>query len=137
MPKRQTFEQFVADIVAKEGPECNGDTFPVQDLPKSTERMRVVCGVHGEYEITPSGRKRGQRCNNCWESRRGQSIKLTIDDVFDRLRNLVPQHPDTLDFTKSVLSYKGGDAIINYYCHVVDPKVVKSMVKVLSESRIY
>lgn len=138
---RQTKEEFLAKLVAKEGPEMRGDTFP-NPLPLANEKMVVVCKVHGKYQIRPGLRMYGQRCKKCWDNRRvsqphSYSTKgASLDDILKRIESLKEEHPKTfefLDFTKSQITSikninptaKGGRAVMSFVCHCVDPTTGK------------
>lgn len=90
MSKQSTQEQFI-----EKSKQLYGDKYDYSKVvyTKSSDKVCIICSIHGDFYKTPNKHLQGQGCPVCGRN----STKLTSDEFIKRARSV---HGDTYDYSK-------------------------------------
>ena len=94
MGKKLTQLEFIEKIKKTHG---NKYDYSKVEYNGSGEKICIICPEHGEFWQIANEHSRGAWCPVCWEKRRGQSIKLDLDDFLVRAKKI---HGDKYNYSK-------------------------------------
>lgn len=83
--------------------------YSLVEYRKSSEKVKIICPIHGEFEQTPNKHLSGQGCKQCGRNR----TKLGRDTFVDRARAI---HGNKYDYSK--VDYKRSDEKVEIICPV-------------------
>ena len=83
--------------------------YSLVEYRKSSEKVKIICPIHGEFEQTPNKHLAGQGCKQCGRNR----TKLGKDVFMDRARMV---HGNKYDYSK--VDYKRSDEKVEIVCPV-------------------
>jgi hypothetical protein len=89
--------------------EVHGDTFDYSKsvYRSSSEKIIIICKIHGEFEQTPSSHKNGQGCQKC------AGFGFNTPEHIEKFREI---HGDTYDYSKS--AYRSNHKKIIIVCKI-------------------
>jgi len=124
--QKQQAEQDLIDFVLT----VDGITLhPDSKYIESRTNIMLLCDRHGDFEATPDNFKRGTRCPDCWEERKGQARIATAKKEFET----IVEYLDEIDFAGNY-DYIDNDTEVNLTCSIhkdfkVKPYNLKGTIK--------
>lgn len=94
MGKKLTQLEFIKKIKKTHG---NKYDYSKVEYNGSGEKICIICPEHGEFWQIANEHSRGAGCPLCWEKRRGQSVKLNLDDFLVRAKEI---HGNKYNYSK-------------------------------------
>lgn len=106
--ERKTTEQFI-----EEARRVHGDKYGYE---KTVYRMKdskviITCPRHGDFEQQANNHLRGAGCPECYEERRGDTLRMTTEDFISKAREA---HGDRYDYSHTV--YTGSTQEVTIRC---------------------
>ena len=106
--KRKSTEQFI-----EEARRVHGDRYGYAKTVYRAKESKVIitCPRHGEFEQLANNHLRGAGCPECYEERRGDTLRLTTEDFISKAREA---HGDRYDYSHTV--YTGSTQEVTIRC---------------------
>lgn len=76
------------------------------------KKMKMLCKIHGEFEMTPSNHLSGKGCPICGKIKNIENNTMTTEEFINRCHNV---HGDKYDYSNTV--YNGWGNKFEYICH--------------------
>jgi hypothetical protein len=109
---RSSTEEFIQKARKKHGGRY--DYSQVRYVGVKTN-VSIICrkNGHGSFQQRPNGHLGGAGCPECWEERRGQSLRLSHEEFIERAKE---RHGSRYDYSK--VAYVGGNILVTIVCSV-------------------
>lgn len=105
---RKSLEEFI-----KEAKKIHGDKYDYSlvNYVNCSTKVKLICPIHGEFEITPNKHLSGRGCRKCGVEKRTKCQTFTTEDFIAKARKI---HGDKYDYSKSI--YTGYDNKLTIIC---------------------
>ena len=77
----------------------------------SQTKVKIVCPVHGSFEQIPTSHLSGKGCIDCYDDRRGDSLKSTTEQFIEKARSV---HGDKYNYSK--VNYANNHTKVKIIC---------------------
>ena len=106
--RQLTTEEFI-----KRAKEIHGENYDYSKVNyvKNTEKVCIICTIHGEFWQKPNAHLNGEGCPKCGGNKRTSSSKLTIEEFIEKAKKV---HGDKYDYSK--VEYKGNKTKVCIIC---------------------
>lgn len=84
MPKQFTREETIAKFRKVWGDQYDYSLITDDNYVNTSTHVPIVCRKHGVWMQTPHDHFSGAGCPDCWEERRGKSIRVTREEFIER-----------------------------------------------------
>lgn len=95
MPKFDTTEQFIVKARSIHG---NKYDYSKVEYVRSSQKVCIICPVHGEFWQRPNSHLMGKGCDRCADEANGRKRRLTTDMFITRAKEV---HGDKYDYSKT------------------------------------
>ena len=82
--------------------------YSLVEYKNMTDKVRIICPIHGIFEQTPSNHLKGQNCPKCSH----RNSKYSKEEIIDRLKRI---YGNDIDYNKHI-SYDGNEKDMTLYC---------------------
>ena len=105
---KKTTEQFIEDAR-----KVHGDKYDYSkvDYQGNKKYVIITCPKHGDFSQKPLFHLQGQGCQKCYDERRGNTIRVTLDEFLSRSKE---KHGDKYDYSK--VDYERGNIEVCIIC---------------------
>lgn len=93
---KKTNEEFIAEARKVHG---NKYDYSKVDYKGNKKYITIICPEHGEFRQKPLSHLQGQGCQKCYDVRRGLTLRIDKDLVFERFKE---KHGERYDYSKVV-----------------------------------
>ena len=106
--RQLTTEEFI-----KRAKEIHGENYDYSKVNyvKNTEKVCIICTIHGEFWQKPNAHLNGEGCPKCGGNKRTSSSKLTMEEFIEKAKKV---HGDKYDYSK--VEYKGNKTKVCIIC---------------------
>lgn len=104
------FNEFI-----KRAKEVHGDKYDYSlvEYKKITDKVRIICPIHGEFIMEARAHYRGQGCPKCGNIKKGLSHRYTTEKFINKAREI---HGDKYDYSK--VQYSIGKENVTIWCPI-------------------
>jgi hypothetical protein len=91
--------KYTTEIFIAKAKEVHGDAddFSLVDYQSINKHIKLICPIHGIYEITPGNYLSGKRCNNCGIERTANKRRCGTEQFIKMAKEV---HGDKYDYSK-------------------------------------
>lgn len=109
--KRRTIEEFI-----KEANLIHNNKYDYSKVVyvNQTEKVKIICPIHGEFEQTPKNHLKGRGCCKCGHERTNASKVLSTEEFIRRAKT---KHGNKYSYDKTVYSRFNADIIVTCPIH--------------------
>lgn len=96
--------------------KVHGDKYDYSKVEYKNSKIKVIiiCKEHGEFEMTPNGHLRGNKCRKCKYENHGILLKKPLDTF---LEEAIKIHGDKYDYSL-IVDYKNSQTKVNIICKI-------------------